>query len=94
MSDKTQTYFTTKLAGDWVGGKRQSGGKVTLTEPQAETPLRNGEIFRTKNEAEAADAKETKETAITQNPEAKKEKPSPAGRSETVPASNKSAKAK
>lgn len=48
MTEKTAKYYVTDTAGNWVAGKRSPGfGKVIdLTEAQAATPLRNGEISK------------------------------------------------
>lgn len=44
--EKTHSYKVTKKAGTYLAGRRSPGvGKtIKLTERQAETPLRNGEI--------------------------------------------------
>lgn len=45
---KTSTYTVTERAGNFVAGRRSPGkGKpIDLTDAQAETPLRNGEIAK------------------------------------------------
>lgn len=59
MTDNAK-YYVTEKAGDWVAGKRSPGFAkiIQLTENQAATPLRNGEISKDKPAINPAKKKE------------------------------------